>query len=1300
MHRHALSETTGMAGMASSRSSRSHSFSSDKTPSLASSVTFQMPTTVRPAPAYIAASVASQTVTDHHNAQLRDQDADTDELQNAIFSEQALALLNAFLDHLLFAFLSSARSPALTAIRPAVSDVLKPRLARDAIEAADEELQGLLAGEDDDELSTAHLRAAERWDVEKVWKRTRLRIMVYTRLGELEDEDEERYVQQERGLSMDDDEDDEAGLVAWASAIFLTSVIEYVAEQLLLVAGSAAFSRMAARMKKLAQQNDDQSQQLIERLIIEEPDVEKIALNSALGRLWRTWRKRVRSPITPMSPRGVQQAPSYSSLHHRKASRETINTVHSEHEPLPEHPPTETDIAANIPLPIGDNDVNEIEVPGLAPTYEDGAEGSGMQTPVQRPQRPSSVLLLSSLVESSIKSNRPRPLSMPLRQAPQFTMPPQAEEEDTPLQATEETAEDAEDQQDESSEEDASMVAFAAATGMGFRRSAVGPSQEPEHQAEKVEETEKTEQADETHEATPESPPQVMRSKRMSIERPGPPGLVRTFSTRSSSLKSPVGTPLATPKAPVHSEGRSYLDDEPSDDEPEQHRAIGVARTSDSVIRSASNSPSDSPHERRRPGSGGYVEVPPRDFTPTSLTYSNTPSPDSKPNVPDHSVARKEVNRRSFTGAELVPGPAAYEGPTSAPRRQDLARSASRGSSLPALQEVESNTPQHKRKTPSIHTSRSVRTSDSPRRSPTSATDTSERRATNRLSTDDSARSPHVADKSSSDNSSLKRGTSTSSSLRKQGAYPVVSSGRESIGSHRSRGLSGRMSEEDRAREFDSLVKGQDTVKFTLTPESVRTADKESPVVKKAELRRPSASSVTVYPRVNAEDKSFGTANLPNTTAPRAKGPTAANHKPSPSRKVVTRPLARDPKIESESMRDFADFIRSTGPSPGQEKPVQPFVNISGNGQKSGNQSTSSLGRKMSMSKQSSGANGSATRARPNMEPRSPAGLSTGNGDLIDFIRQGPPDANHGQPRIPRNVAPFRTTVDSDQFETMLGGHGNVESAYGSASSTLESKDSTQTINSRTGLIPSPSVVQPAYSNQPQQLTGSMSGPDEPHITRTRRRVKDPYAIDLSDEDEDDEDEDEDQLTALPTPTNQHPPQVQVQRHQAPETKRPQPPRQESLMDFLNGMEPPSTSKPQPFMLSEETIAAARARAAASSNPSLSSATSTPRNNYGNGNGNSSAPAFGSISSSNSYSGSGMNNKARLQARAPAVADNIRGGGGGGGSRTATSDLADFLKNSGPPEMPPPRQERKDEGREEKKSKRFWRRGKTYGDLP
>jgi len=357
-------------------------------------------------------------------------------------------------------------------------------------------------------------------------------------------------------------------------------------------------------------------------------------------------------------------------------------------------------------------------------------------------------------------------------------------------------------------------------------------------------------------------------------------------------------------------------------------------------------------------------------------------------------------------------------------------------------------------------------------------------------------------------------------------------------------------------------------------------------------------------------------------------------------------------------MRDFADFIRSTGPRPGQEKPVQPFVSISGNN------STSSLGRKASTME------GPSTRPRMNMEPRSPAGLSSGNDDLIDFIRQGPPSANTGQPRIPRNVAPFRTTVDSDQFDTMLDGHNNVESAYGSTASTLDSKHSNQTINSRTGLIPEPKVVQPAYSNTPQKLSGNMASNSEPHITKTRRRNKDPYAIDLSD----DEDEDEDQLTALP-PSSQPPPAAP---RQAP---RQAAPRQESLMDFLNGMDPPSNNKPQPFMLSEETIAAARARASAS-NSSLSSTQTATRNG---------AVPFGAISSTSVGSDAHRAYKPRLQARAPPVGE-IRS------SKSATSDLADFLRNSGPPEPPPVSYVKKEE--EKKSSRKFWNRKKSYGDMP
>lgn len=446
-------------------------------------------------------------------------------------------------------------------------------------------------------------------------------------------------------------------------------------------------------------------------------------------------------------------------------------------------------------------------------------------------------------------------------------------------------------------------------------------------------------------------------------------------------------------------------------------------------------------------------------------------------------------------------------------------------------------------------------------------------------------------------------------------------------------------------------------------------------------------------------------------------------HKASPSRKVVSRQLAREPRIESESMRDFADFIRSTGPSPGQEKPVQPFVNISGSGLKNSNASTSSLGRRVS-TKQPTMRNSEGPSAKPrqNMEPRSPAGLTSGNDELIDFIRQGPPNTNNGQPRIPRNVAPFRTTVDSDQFDHMLGNHGNVESAFGSTSSTLDSKHSTQTVNSRTGLIPAPKVVQPAYSNTPQNLSGSMAS-NEPIITKTRRRIKDPYAIDSSDDDDlddlDEDDEVEDQLTALPySSTNQPQPQPPPAPAQKPQRQE----KQESLMDFLNGMDPPSTSKPQPFMLSQETIAAARARAAAS-NSSLSSAnTAVLRNGNGIGNGNGMgnggvSSSYGAVSSTSLGGSDGASsspaaatrnyNKPRLAARAPAISGpggdggrsgGASGGGIGAGGKTATSDLADFLRNSGPPE-PPVRKD--DEGGGGKKgSRKFWRSRKTYGDLP
>lgn len=353
------------------------------------------PLNVNPPPAYVAPAGASQVVNEHRSAitgaSLSDDEAATSPSKEDItFTEPALALVNQFLDQLLYSFLSSARSTSMVALRPAVTEVLKSRLAREAISSAEEELAELLAGGDDEEEMDTRHKAAENdrnWDVELVWKRTRLRVMVYIRLGEMEDEDEQRYVREEDLFQGSERRfSSSTGLVSWAAAIFLTSVLEYVAEQTLQVAGGAAHTRVRRQARSAGV-----SRAAASNVVVEEYDVEKVALNSTLGRLWRTWRKSLRNhgnsgvatptaertPFTPTSRENM-----YTAMSTRRSSFGTAQegSVIGESErpstagsadpnnDSPELRYPEHVLAANIPLPLtnGHRDVHEIEVPGLA----------------------------------------------------------------------------------------------------------------------------------------------------------------------------------------------------------------------------------------------------------------------------------------------------------------------------------------------------------------------------------------------------------------------------------------------------------------------------------------------------------------------------------------------------------------------------------------------------------------------------------------------------------------------------------------------------------------------------------------------------------------------------------------------------------------------------------------------------------------------------------------------------------------------------------------------------------------------
>jgi hypothetical protein len=394
----------------SPRVKRSQSISSDRPSLQGYGGLLSPPAAVSPYPAFIAASAASQIVTNDHDSQADtwfDQHGIEPSGETALVSQQSLKLVNRFLDQLLFNFLSVSRSTTLAALRPAVSEVLKPKLASGAISGADQELNEYLGGGEDEDLLAMdnEVEASGDWDLELVWKRTRLRCMVYSSLGDMEEEDEDYYTEQEHldgppGTSKPYSSN--PGVVSPAVAIFLTSILEFMGEQVLIVAGQAAYHRIRAKHEKDEKDGAATPSDIAERVIVEDHDMERVALDRTLGRLWRGWKKRIRSPNTSISIS-------------RSFSRESLLSQPSKAPSLAAEGPIDEDEqpkslaailfeqAANIALPMTDNDVNEIEVPGLG--YQSDVEDEELIDEGYRiPPRPKSFTMFNY---ESLKSVSP-----------------------------------------------------------------------------------------------------------------------------------------------------------------------------------------------------------------------------------------------------------------------------------------------------------------------------------------------------------------------------------------------------------------------------------------------------------------------------------------------------------------------------------------------------------------------------------------------------------------------------------------------------------------------------------------------------------------------------------------------------------------------------------------------------------------------------------------------------------------------------------------------------------------------------
>ncbi|PYH30866.1 uncharacterized protein BO87DRAFT_429301 [Aspergillus neoniger CBS 115656] len=1177
--------------------SRSTSMSSD---SQLSRSHFLAPPPVIPAPSYIASSAAAQIITADQEFNAADFVADDEGHESsasALVTREALSSLNAFLDNILFNILAAAKSTQLVKIRPAVAEVLKPRLAKEMVSAADDELSEYLGGPEDEQLEfRSGQTSIGEFDLVRSWKLTRLRCMVYTRLGDMEEDDEEEYINQEiigedggglRRLAS------HVGHITPAASIFLTSIIEHMGEQALIIAGEIARSRLSANLED----GDDMTETganraSMDRLVVEDHDMERLALNPTLGRLWRTWRKRMRA-------NNLSRAVSRESLVNRqslvfgpssrKSSAITIDEIsprtassRSVNEPLPESQ-DEVD-PASVPLPMSEHDVQEIETTGFLPEL-DTSDIQTMQAVVAHKVRPHSLMVLTLPSPRSPSSSGNSPITPRLvnikspRHARSRSLPNAAPTDEQPSEV-EQPAE----------------------------RTSPTPSEERR----RLETMYEHDEDDERHGGAATKSETAEQN-----ESVVPSAAQGAAATPSTSVASVVATSDAS-STPVSSP--SLTDREIQEtDEVENHETDEKAQVASGV---------EIAPGPVAPQTQGVVDSTPaqpvaadQDASKAADCDQSTPDDLTPPTVPSSAddIAVEKASRPVSTSGES----AISESSRSLPGK--------RGSFVPGVQH------QYGRSSPGT----------------ASVSSGVERAAVQRLP---ARPSTSVA---SSVYSKSRRSGSFSSSREKR---PVTAGSTTSQVSSKLKGLIGRPADTgslrlrtssevsrvstresayDDTSGLDELIRSEETIHFTLTPKSMR------------EMELPDS------PRWRAQQAGTDPTDLPKSVEPNPDDMSRSRHSTASSKSTVDLPpvpkyiqskpksieipamvqqqkpaagQARDAKHSMESTRDFANFLKSTGPN----TPTTPAT-VDGSPAKSSRlrrlSDATEISKKLSRPASSTVSVAASARSGPRMEARSavvPRGDQSS--DLIDFIREGPPTA--GAHRIPRTVAPFRDTMDSDELQAIEPGRTKGAPSVASTQSVAET--SLVSVGSRTGLLESTSRTStPTVMAQETKTTfaAPVSVSDDHRPPRTRRRVPDPYAIDLDDDDELDE------LLEEPKPKRD----------------------EESLIDFLRNVPPPEPTPPQQPLAananSRRGSASVKARLRRNTasektlmaKPSKTSLRQQPDNYMG-------GASNYTVKVGMERNAGAMNGAYDL--KTPSV------------RQTETSALADFLKNTGPPEPP------------------------------
>lgn len=336
---------------------------------------------------------------------------------------------------------------------------------------------------------------------------------------------------------------------------------------------------------------------------------------------------------------------------------------------------------------------------------------------------------------------------------------------------------------------------------------------------------------------------------------------------------------------------------------------------------------------------------------------------------------------------------------------------------------------------------------------------------------------------------------------------------------------------------------------------------------------------------------------------------------PDRSRNPIGQP--RDARPEhSSAIRDLADYARSTGPMtesqlPRALSPRPPVTN-----------KTSLIPRSPAQAPASTTTKPTNRLKFQARDPR-PSGRAE-TADLIDFIREGPPRPP-GEHRIDRRVAPFRTTMDSEDFNN-LASSGDRESNFKYPElHSREERSAGPLINSHTALLANNRTADNLTNRTSTAASKQLGSTDEGRPPRTRTKKRDPYAIDYSDDEED------------------------VTRENAGSSKPQR--NEESLIDFLRNTAPPPGMETQPILsvrpgntvpMSGDRITGMKTNGAREASPHLTQTGSK-------------IDKYKPTQPTHAPHVDKSRSKPKFEAREPITA------------RTGTSDLAEYLRNSGPP---------------------------------